>query len=393
MKGPRHLWAGDWRSESRSRRHEVAPLSHRRLVEEQPTEIADAPTGDRAPLGNWIAASAAVIVLALAGVFAADQLDGGSNTTAELPAATAANITPRAGQTQGGAIYAKASPAVVSIRTGIGSGTGFLVDDDGLIVTNAHVVQSQTSVTVRFGANGAAVSGDVVGTDPSSDLAVVRISRSAVPAGTSPLQLADSDRVAVGDPVFAIGNPFGLDRTQTAGIVSGVDRDIQAPNGFQIYDAIQTDAAMNPGNSGGPLLDTSGLVIGVNSQIETNGMSTGNVGIGFAVPSNTVRKVVPALEAGRSIQRSWLGVSTQDSIAMLGARVADVAPNGPADAAGLRENDVITAIDSKPVTGSAALGALVEDARIGDDVTIKVQRGGSSLELHATLRARPSGAP
>src|SRR5205814_257995 len=157
-------------------------------------------------------------------------------------------------------------------------------------------------VLVRFGQEQTSLDGKVIGSDPSSDLAVVSIGANSVPKAVKPLQFADSRAVQVGDTAIAIGNPFGLDRTATEGIVSGLGRRIQAPNGFEIDQAIQTDAPINPGNSGGPLLDDSGRVIGVNSQIETGGgTSGGNVGIGFAVPSNTVRSVVPILEKGKNV--------------------------------------------------------------------------------------------
>src|SRR3954464_1281060 len=198
-----------------------------------------------------------------------------------------------------GRIYAKASPAVVSVavreRGGQSTGTGFLIDRNGTLVTNAHVVGSAGSAEVRFGDQGRTLDAPVLGRDASSDLAVLRVD--PTDAGVlHPLTLADSSRVHIGDNVVAIGNPFGLDRTATAGIVSGLGRHIQAPNGFDIDEVIQTDAPINPGNSGGPLIDARGRVIGVNSQIETGGGGGGNVGIGFAVPSNAVRDVVPRLE-------------------------------------------------------------------------------------------------
>ena len=182
------------------------------------------------------------------------------------------------------------------------------MDRSGTIATNAHVVGSADDATVRFGENGERIPARVLGRDPSSDLAVLRIDpdRAGNPA---PLALADSDSVRVGDSVVAVGNPFGLDRTATAGIVSALGREIQAPNGFQIDDVIQTDAAINPGNSGGPLVDARGRVIGVNSQIASSG-GGGNVGVGFAVPSNEVRDVIPRLARGQSIERAWIGVST-----------------------------------------------------------------------------------
>ncbi len=243
-------------------------------------------------------------------------------STAKLPGGSVASV------------YAKASPAVVSIRAGQGQGTGFLIDRDGTVVTNAHVVGDAATVQVRFGEDGRRATGRVMGSDPSSDLAVVKIDASAA-AGVTPLRFAADSTVSVGDAVVAIGNPFGLDRTATAGIVSAKGRSIEAPNGFSISGAIQTDAPINPGNSGGPLLDRAGRVIGVNSQIATSGAGGGNVGVGFAVPSSLVREVVPALQSGGSIARPYLGVSTAETTG--GAVVvASVAPGGPAARAGMR---------------------------------------------------------
>jgi putative serine protease PepD len=259
-------------------------------------------------------------------------------------------------------------------------------------VTNAHVVEGAASVTIHFGEDGADVPGRVVGTDASSDLAVVHIDASRIPSGTKPLALADSDQVAVGDTVVAIGNPFGLDRTLTEGIVSGIGRDIEAPNGFSISEAIQTDAAINPGNSGGPLLDDGGKVIGVNSQIETAGSSSGNVGVGFAVSSNTVRRVVPILEDGGSVQHAWLGVSMSDAPGG-GARVEQTVSGSPAAAAGLRAGDVITAVGDEDIPDGSALSALVEGRAPGDEVTLHVERGGRTVQIDVTLKDRPAQAP
>jgi putative serine protease PepD len=316
-----------------------------------------------------------------------------SQTSAALPAAPATTLKVRPGHTRAGAIYALASPAVVSIRTGGGSGTGFLVDRPGTIVTNAHVVDTAGRVTVRFGARGSDLVGTVLGTDPSSDLAVVHIQPQQVPRGATPLKLGDSSVVGVGDSVIAIGNPFGLDRTETAGIVSGVGREIQAPNGFQISEAIQTDAAINPGNSGGPLLDESGRVIGVNSQIETSGGSSGNVGVGFAVPVNTLRRVVPILEQGKTIEHPWLGVSSGDAANGSGASIGSVVGGSPAGAAGLRTGDLITGIDGRRVTGSGDLGRLVDTHHVGDKITLHVVRGAHRFDATATLQIRPAQVP
>ena len=186
------------------------------------------------------------------------------------------------------------------------TGSGFLVDNDGHILTNAHVVEGAKRVDVQLG-DGDTQQAQIVGTDPSTDIALLKVDNTE---GANPLPLADSSKVQVGDPVVAIGNPFGLDRTVTTGIVSALQRQIQAPNGFSISDVIQTDAAINPGNSGGPLIDGAGQVIGINSQIESQ--SGGNEGVGFAVPIKTAADVVSQLENGGEVQRAYLGLSGGD---------------------------------------------------------------------------------
>ena len=194
---------------------------------------------------------------------------------------------------------------------GTATGSGFVVDGDGTIITNAHVVEGADSVQVRFDENGEFVDADVKGVDTSTDIAVLKIDPSDVSGGLTPIPLGDSSKAQVGDPVIAIGNPFGYSRTVTTGIVSGLQREIQAPNGFTIPDVIQTDASINPGNSGGPLLDANGRVIGINSQIATGG-GQGSVGIGFSVPINTAKRLLPDLKAGETIQHAFLGVQMQD---------------------------------------------------------------------------------
>jgi putative serine protease PepD len=315
---------------------------------------------------------------------------GGSNTPDPLPAVSEKPLKPRQGQTRAGAIYAVASPAVVSIRTSSGSGTGFLIDSSGRIVTNSHVVGGNSRVLVRFGQDQTSLDGKVVGSDPSSDIAVVDIGASSIPKGAKPLQFADSRAVQVGDTAIAIGNPFGLDRTATEGIVSGLGREIKAPNGFQIDSVIQTDAPINPGNSGGPLLDDSGHVIGVNSQIATAGAGGGNLGIGFAVPSNTARQVVPQLEKGQAVKRPYLGTQTSaDPTNPNGAQVQSITPGGPADKAGLRKGDVIKAIDGKPVKDPSDLSSAIAVKKPGDTVTLRIERNGLTQDLDATLGTRP----
>ena len=181
-----------------------------------------------------------------------------------------------------------------------------MLDKEGHIVTNFHVIDGATSIEVRF-SNDDTLKATLVGSDPSTDVALLKVDASA--RALTPLALADSDRLEVGDAVVAIGNPFGLERTVTTGIVSALQRAVKAPNGYSIDHVIQTDAPINHGNSGGPLLNTRGDVIGINSQIETGGAGDGNVGIGFAVPSNTVKSVVGQLLASGKVEHAYLGVS------------------------------------------------------------------------------------
>jgi len=293
-------------------------------------------------------------------------------------------------------VYATASPSVVSVRVqeggATGSGTGFVIDAGGTIVTNAHVVSGARQVQVRLDDGKKSIDAEVLGTDASSDLAVLRIKDSGAAANLRPLVLADSDDVEVGDLAVAIGYPLGLDRTATAGIVSGLGRAIKAPNGFSIDEVIQTDAPINPGNSGGPLLDSAGRVIGVNSQIATAG-GGGSVGIGFAVPSNTVREVVPRLEQGGSIKRAYLGVTTLASTVGSGAVVAEVVPGAPAQQGGVRAGDVITEIGGEDVSAPEDVSAAIEAREPGQALDIEVQRAGAERTVRVTLGTRPEKIP
>jgi putative serine protease PepD len=349
--------------------------------------VAPAPPSRR---GSWWlpavgggTVSAVVVAAALLGSGAVGGDSAESVAAAPPPAAVTGND--RAGELVR-SVYAAASPSVVSVRAGSGSGTGFLVDTDGTIVTNAHVVGSSDQVQVRFEDDGELHDARVLGVDASTDLAALRVDPSAA-RGVRPLTLADSDRVQVGDSAVAIGYPLGLDRTATAGIVSGLEREIQAPNGFAIDRVIQTDAPINPGNSGGPLLDASGRVIGVNSQIATAG-SQGNVGIGFAVPSNTVRQVLPQLERGAVPSHAYLGLTTAPAPGG-GAQVVEAAAGGPAAAAGLEAGDVVTAVDGERVDDPDDVAAAIDDRSPGDRVTVTVSRGGAERTVEVTLGRRP----
>jgi S1-C subfamily serine protease len=229
-------------------------------------------------------------------------------------------------------------------QEGEATGSGFVVGKDGTILTNAHVVEGAESVTVSFEEGGEEIPAEVKGVDTSTDLAALKIDPSDV-EDLEVLPLGDSSKVQVGDPVVAIGNPFGYSRTVTTGIISGLQREITAPDGFQISDVIQTDASINPGNSGGPLLDSSGRVIGINSQIATGG-GQGSVGIGFAVPVNTAKKLLPQLREGGEIEHAWLGVQMSDVDAEVakqldlpvdhGALVVEATEDNPAEDAGIQ---------------------------------------------------------
>jgi putative serine protease PepD len=404
MTPPKHIWSGGWQEESEEdarRRAEAEAERRAHAAEPKATAPTTAPPTHHTSRRKLAAVATAGVLAVGGGAFAAGALLDGSGTNgpaspAALPAVASKPVTPSHGQTRAGTIYAQASPAVVSVRTGSGSGTGFLVDNNGTLVTNDHVVESAKNVAVKFGTDGRTISGTVRGVDPSSDLAVVKINPSDAPANARPLQFSDSRNVNVGDNVIAIGNPFGLDRTVTAGIVSSLGRTLTAPNNFQIDNVIQTDAAINPGNSGGPLLDAGGNVIGVNSQIATNGVSNGNVGIGFAVPSNTVRQVLPGLEQGKTVSHAWLGVEIgQDATSSsgAGAAITNVVTGGPADDAGLQPGDVVTKIDGQAVTDPSELSSAVNAKAVGDHIKLTVRRNGAEQQIDVALQARPATTP
>ena len=274
------------------------------------------------------------------------------------------------------------SPFPGSSSQSAAEGTGWVYDTKGNIVTNQHVVDGASKVRVKF-SDGSTYTATVVGTDISSDLAVLHVN--APSSKLVPLTLGDSSAVAVGDGVVAIGNPFGLDGTVTSGIVSALDREISAPDNTPIEGAIQTDAAINHGNSGGPLLNLAGNVIGVTSQIQSD--SGGNDGVGFAIPSNTVKNVADQLIAGKTVQHALLGV-TVGSASNGGATVAGVQSGTGAANAGVQNGDVITAVDGKAVTSSQALRAVIAGHKPGDEVTLTIRRSGSTKTLKVTLGSR-----
>src|SRR3954469_9087287 len=301
-------------------------------------------------IAGAVAVGAVVVVLAVAGVF--DGSDSNNQTAFATPTPTRTSPVSTTNSSSGNVadIYARVSKGVVFVENdqngrAAASGSGFVIDDQGHVVTNDHVVENGTSFKVRFGENGDPISAKLLGSDRSNDLAVLQIDPSKVSGGLQPVSLGNSADLRPGEPTIAIGSPFGLEGTVTSRIVSALDRTIQAPNGFSISGAIQTDAAINPGNSGGPLLNGNGRVIGVNSQIASQ--SGSNSGVGFAVPSDTVKDVVPKLIKSGNIERAWLGLASGEQPDAPGAVVGTVTNGSPADKAGIRTDDVITKVDGK----------------------------------------------
>ncbi len=318
-------------------------------------------------------------------------------------------------------LYARANPAVVNITeyanqggqvVPLGQGSGFVYDEKGHIITNAHVIEGADDLEVTF-SDGSIEIGTLVGKDLNSDLAVVKIE--TVPDGVQPLPLGDIEKLAVGQTVVAIGNPFGLEGSLTRGIISALGRSIPALTPFTIPQAIQTDAAINPGNSGGPLLNLQGEVIGVNAQIETGGVTQANAGIGFAIPVSMIKLVIPDLIEKGSHDWAWLGVRggsldswTQEAMHLdvnKGAYIAEVVQGGPAEKAGLRGSsktatirgreveiggDVVVAINNQTVRSFDDLLIYVSlHSKPGDVVVLTVIRGGKTQEIKVTLEKRP----
>jgi S1-C subfamily serine protease len=382
-----------------------------------------------------VALAAAVVGAGAAvGIVSAFDLGGGKTTTVveQAPLTRADEASDGKGLTARD-IYKRDAAGVVFIKSqvvqrtqspfdfglpqeqqGEATGSGFVIDRDGTIVTNAHVVNGATKVTVTF-QNDKTVDAKVLGKDESTDLAVLKVD----PEGLSltPLQLGTSRTVQVGDPTVAIGNPFGLERTLTTGVISATKRTIQAPNNFEIDGVIQTDAAINPGNSGGPLIDATGKVIGINSQIATGGNGNGSVGIGFAVPIDTAKRIIPQLEKSGRVDRGFLGITSipiDQSLADLnlpvahGTLVQTVTPGSPAAKAGIRAGsttatlssgdtiqlggDVITKVDGNAIRSADDLASAIATKKKGDEVTLTIVRDGKTKSVRVTLADRPAGA-
>lgn len=362
--------------------------------------------------------------------------DGDGTTTTVLqqaPVASAANASNDSGPTAR-EIYERDAPGVVLVQAqvrqqsssgglfgapqqdqqGEATGSGFVIDGEGTILTNEHVIDGATKVQVSF-SNKKTVDAKVIGQDKSTDVAVLKVDPKDL--DLKPVQLGSAKDVQVGDPVLAIGNPYGLDRTLTTGVVSAKQRLIKAPNGFNISNVIQTDASINPGNSGGPLLDGTGRVIGINSQIATSGSGSGSVGIGFAVPIDTVKQILPDLKKNGHANLSYLGVTTMSIPEGLpeqlapsvkeGAWVQGVSPGSPAAKAGIRAGtatvqlggasikiggDVVTEIDGKKIKSADDVVSTVEGKKPGDKVDVKLKRGTKDVDVTVTLGRRPDNA-
>jgi S1-C subfamily serine protease len=383
-------------------------------------------------LGTLLATGVVAIAGGVVGAIGYDAVQGDDDATVVQQAPLSeSNSQPSNDNSGDGAltpsqIYEKTSPGVVLVQAlvteqvespfgqqeqqGESTGTGFVVSKDGFIVTNAHVVQGAKTATVKFGADKA-IDAKIQGVDVNSDLAVLKVDPDD--HDLAPLELGTAKRLKVGDPVVAIGNPYGLDRTLTTGVVSALARQIDGLNGFKINNVIQTDAAINKGNSGGPLLDAQGDVIGVNSQIQTE--NGGNVGIGFAVPADKVRQVLPDLEQGKEVQVAFLGVTTvpiDGKIAKIvkvskGLLVVDVKQGSGADEAGLKQGDsgvsievsggsvdlggdVLLSIDGNEFSDAQELANFIAGKKVGDTVEVAFEREGKKKTVKVKLGNRPT---
>jgi S1-C subfamily serine protease len=378
-----------------------------------------------------------IVAVLVAVLLASGAIDTGKTTTViqrQAPLATGASSSSSAAAETGraltvGDIYKKAAPGVAFIQStitqttpgvfglpdqqpGEATGSGFVLNTQGYIATNAHVVTGASDVQVSFGKSNP-VHAKVVGKDLSTDLAVIKVDPAKVKL--TPLPLGDSSKLQVGDPVVAIGNPFGFDDTVTTGIVSALGREIQAPNNFSIDHTIQTDAAINPGNSGGPLLDQQGRVVGINSQIATGGAGKGSVGIGFAIPVNLAKQVFPTLIKSGRVPHAYIGITTAALSPTIvrdlnlpsssGALLQAVEPGSPAAQAGLRAGktqtagglvaggDLVVGVDGKPVRTPSDIATAIATHKPGDKVTIDFYRGHSKRSATVTLADRPAKAP
>lgn len=337
--------------------------------------------------GRGIVAGLAVAMVMTAVGFGAGRLTDGSSSLVDAVASTPisapqsdAGTIPADGSEPVAAAAAAVAPSVVQIETSEGLGSGFVYDADGLILTANHVVEGAEQVRVRL-ADGTTLDGEVLGGDTVSDVAVVKVEASAdLPVAT----LATGESATVGQMAVAVGSPFGLDQTVTAGIVSAVDRTVETPGGA--LPMLQTDAPINPGNSGGALADRQGRIIGINDSIASQG--GGNEGVGFAIPIDTAVAIAERLVSGEAIETGYLGVSTspdQSAEGADGALVVEVVPASPAAEAGLTTGDLIVALDGSTIEEPADLVAAVRSRAPGDELVVTYERDGESAETTVVL--------
>ena len=331
-------------------------------------------------------ATAIISLLIAAGVGGAVGAAVALETSDDEPQAAVPTAQPVADRAvEIAAVYDRVKDGVVELTTSAGAtGSGFVIDREGHIVTNQHVVDQAESVEVRF-ADGSEVDAEIVGTDPSTDIAVLDVERPA--SQLTVLPFAADKSLRVGQPVIAIGSPFGLEGTLTAGIVSALGREMPSPNGFTIENAVQTDAALNHGNSGGPVLDTSGRVVGVAAQIRSE--SGGSDGIGYAIPGDTAQRVARELIRDGSVEHAYLGVSLPDSG---GASFREVRPATPAARAGLQGGDEVVEVDGEPIESGDELRDVIDSHKPGDKITLTIERDGQERTVEVTLGERPATA-
>jgi putative serine protease PepD len=355
-----------------------------------PVWAQPAPRPNHNRFGKIVATGAAALVLAigsgLLGGYVGTQLD--NNTTATTTASGTSAPAPVIDRSSLASIAAAVAPSVVSINTGNAEGSGVVLSADGSILTNNHVVATAQGGTMRvIFSDGKSANATVVGTDPKTDLAVVKASGVS---NLSPAKLGNSDSVQIGDTVLAVGNPLGLQGSVTSGIISAKNRTIQAASengqggGTSMSGLLQTDAPINPGNSGGALVNTEGQVIGINTAIATAGQSNGNIGVGFAIPSNKAKQVADQLEAGKKVSHPFLGVAVGDA-QNGGAIVTRVQSGSPADKAGLQQGDVITKFGDKAINTADDLVNAVQSGNTGDQATVTFTRSGSQQTTTVTL--------
>ncbi|HWO82605.1 MAG TPA: trypsin-like peptidase domain-containing protein, partial [Solirubrobacterales bacterium] len=391
----------------------------------------------RSPFGSALLGGLVVAVLGWIAIAAgAIQSDGGTTTTVAAPITApvdskssdeSANVVNQIYKTDGqGVAFIESQLEPTETESlnpfgevepesgGVATGSGFVIDGEGHILTNNHVVEGASKVTVKLGDSEKTYEAEVVGADPGTDIALLQVH---APSGElHPLTLGKSAAMEVGDPVVAIGNPFGLDRTVTSGIVSALQRQIEAPNGFAISHVIQTDAAINPGNSGGPLINASGEVIGINAQIATGGGSNGNVGIGFAIPIDTVRAEIDQLKTKGEVEHAFIGISGGTITSELakainlpvdeGVIVQSVVKDGPADKAGVEAGgttatingeevrlggDIITEVDGKKLKSMEQLVEIIQGHKPGDELELTIVRDGDEKTVNVILGNQPEG--